>query len=434
MKLICLLISISTSFLRCREERKRRTRPLCVSSSSLLEAKEVQQTNRSTLLPPPMPKADDNCRATFVHWGHLFLTCWSIKKERREDDNVWGRCSSSAWIAHWNWCVVGQRERKKERKKKPPPHFSFLLPSAPTRTNRDSTRSSLSLCLFLLPLLRQQLVHYILGRETMTESTIFFFFFFSWNVRKRRGTMTSREIATFLFQILKLVFSDSLPHTNTMPSSSNVDTRTFKQRKSFGETLVVLPFLPHSRSFLLATRKEEVAGIRSKFPNSTFASAVAALRAFLVVSEIPVIVERYHKEKDLPVLGNCNALAPPLTFVSFSLKIRRSSWYLKNWRCRNSWRLFGKSLPARGFSLSDGTRSEFRNRMQLNANQAFYLLVNNKSIASMSTSMAEIYRDDKVRSTSPSLAPLPVRCVFQDDDGFLYMTYASQEMFGGLDA
>lgn len=40
-----------------------------------------------------------------------------------------------------------------------------------------------------------------------------------------------------------------------------------------------------------------------------------------------------------------------------------------------------------------------RNRMQLNANQAFYLLVNNKSIASMSTSMAEIYRDDKVTKT-----------------------------------
>ena len=49
----------------------------------------------------------------------------------------------------------------------------------------------------------------------------------------------------------------------------------------------------------------------------------------------------------------------------------------------------------------------FRNRMQLNASQAFYLLVNNKSIASMSTSMAEIYRDDKV-SPILFLAGVPV--------------------------
>jgi microtubule-associated protein 1 light chain len=66
--------------------------------------------------------------------------------------------------------------------------------------------------------------------------------------------------------------------------------------------------------------------------------------------------------------------------------------------------------------------------MQLNANQAFYLLVNNKSIASMSTSMAEIYRDDKVKNKNKSISFLIFS--IQDDDGFLYMTYASQEMFG----
>lgn len=56
--------------------------------------------------------------------------------------------------------------------------------------------------------------------------------------------------------------------------------------------------------------------------------------------------------------------------------------------------------------------SSIRSRMALTATQAFYLLVNNKSLASMSLTMAEVYRD------------------YKDEDGFVYMTYASQEMFG----
>ncbi|XP_066999785.1 microtubule-associated proteins 1A/1B light chain 3C [Anabrus simplex] len=106
------------------------------------------------------------------------------------------------------------------------------------------------------------------------------------------------------------------------------------------------------------TRKEEVLAIRSKFPN-----------------KVPVIVERFYKEQYLPQLDKTKFLVPQeITMSQFVTIIRK--------------------------------------RMQLGSTQAFYLLVKNRSMLSLSKTLAEVYNE------------------FKDDDGFLYVTYASQEVFG----
>ncbi|KTG36585.1 hypothetical protein cypCar_00022942 [Cyprinus carpio] len=109
------------------------------------------------------------------------------------------------------------------------------------------------------------------------------------------------------------------------PYEKSMEITPFKQRKC------------------LATRKDEVCTIRSKFPN-----------------KLPVIVERYPREKKLPLLDKTN----------------------------------------------------FLSKIELEASQALYLLISGKKMSCLSASMGEVYSQ------------------FRDPDGFLYISYASQDMFG----
>lgn len=49
-----------------------------------------------------------------------------------------------------------------------------------------------------------------------------------------------------------------------------------------------------------------------------------------------------------------------------------------------------------------------RNRMHISQTQAFYMIINNRTLASMTKTMAEIYKEEKA------------------EDGFLYIEYGSQ--------
>lgn len=56
--------------------------------------------------------------------------------------------------------------------------------------------------------------------------------------------------------------------------------------------------------------------------------------------------------------------------------------------------------------------SHYRLRLRLRESQAFYLIIGKKTMVSNSLTLGEVYNSEK------------------DSDGFIYMTYASQEVFG----
>uniref|UniRef100_A0A8C5EY16 Autophagy-related protein n=1 Tax=Gouania willdenowi TaxID=441366 RepID=A0A8C5EY16_GOUWI len=110
-------------------------------------------------------------------------------------------------------------------------------------------------------------------------------------------------------------------------------------------------------------------------PTKTLLSEMTTFSSRRSFHSCQVIIERYDREKFLPPLDKTKFLVPhELTMTQFVTIIR--------------------------------------NRMSLLPTQAFYLLIDGSGLASMSLTMAQVYREH------------------QDDDGFLYITYASQEMFG----
>jgi len=128
--------------------------------------------------------------------------------------------------------------------------------------------------------------------------------------------------------------------------NSTTDADNNPRRLSFKQT----------KDFL--TRKEESAAIRAKFPG-----------------KIPVIVERYKKEKYLPAIDRVKFLVPQNLTMS---------------------QLAGL----------------IRNRLFLSSSQAFFMFVDGRVMASLSASVEELYNKHR------------------HEDGFMYITYASQEVFG----
>ncbi|CAD5224499.1 unnamed protein product [Bursaphelenchus xylophilus] len=91
--------------------------------------------------------------------------------------------------------------------------------------------------------------------------------------------------------------------------------------------------------------------------------------------KVPIIIERFEGEKSLPLLDKSKYLVPGHITVAELMQI-------------------------------------VRRRLHLHPDQAFFLLMNEKSIVSNSMTVQQVYQME------------------QEQDGFLYLVYASQPAFG----
>jgi len=92
--------------------------------------------------------------------------------------------------------------------------------------------------------------------------------------------------------------------------------------------------------------------------------------------KVPLIIERFASERNLPILDHCKYLVPSHITVGDVMQI-------------------------------------IRRRLHLHPDQAFYLLTNEKSVVpSITMTVGQLYQME------------------QEPDGFLYIVYASQPAFG----